>query len=175
MMEQFLKQSSTHLRDHIDIVAKHEQEFLNQRTSAERIGDALGSFIGSLAFVILQVCGFAVWVFLNTVHVGQFPHFDPFPFPLLDTILALEAILLASFILMRQSRISRRAEEREHLILQMLLLTEKEITAVLGLDRQIAERVGLTEVAAEDEIEQLSQHTSIDEVAKTLKEQLPND
>ena len=76
---------------------------------------------------------------------------------------------------MRQSRISRRAEEREHLILQMLLLTEKEITAVLGVDRQIAERVGLTEVAADNEIEQLSQDTSVDEVAQRLKEQLGNE
>jgi uncharacterized membrane protein len=170
-----LKQSSSHLQDHIEIVAKHEQEFLKQRTSSERIGDSLGAFIGSLTFVIIQLCGFAAWVLTNTLRIGRFPHFDPFPFPLLDGMLALEAILLASFIVMRQSRISPRAEEREHLILQMLLLTEKEITAVLGLDRQIAARVGLTEVATDNELEQLSQDTSIDEVAQTLKEQLPND
>jgi len=41
---------------------------------------------------------------------------------------ALEAILLASFILMRQVRIWRRSEEREHLMLQILLLSEKELT-----------------------------------------------
>jgi hypothetical protein len=34
---------------------------------------------------------------------------------------------------MRQSRMSRRAEERDHLMLQLLLLTEKELTAVLGM------------------------------------------
>jgi uncharacterized membrane protein len=170
-----LKQPSSHLRDHIEIVAKHEQEFLRQRTFSERIGDSLGAFIGSLTFVITQLCGFTAWVLINTLAIGRLPHFDPFPFPLLDAILALEAILLATFIVMRQSRISRRAEEREHLILQMLLLTEKEITAVLGLDRQIAERVGLTEVAADNEIEQLSQDTSIDEVAQRLKEQLGNE
>src|SRR6202040_2031757 len=59
------------------------------------------------------------------------------PFPLLGTLVALEAILLASIILMRQSRMSRRAEERDHLMLQVLLLTEKEITAVLGMNRKI--------------------------------------
>ncbi len=166
---------SSHLRDHIEIVAKHEQEFLKQRTSAERLGDSLGALIGSLTFVTIQLCGFAAWVLINTLRIARFPHFDPFPFPLLNTILALEAILLASFIVMRQSRISRRAEEREHLILQMLLLTEKEITAVLGVDRQIAGRVGLTDVAKDNEIEQLSQRTSIDEVAQRLKEQLSND
>ncbi len=74
---------------------------------------------------------------------------------------------------MRQSRMSRRADERDHLMLQILLLTEKEITTVLGVDRQIAGKVGLQQVAADKEIEQLSQHTSIDDVAQTIKDQLP--
>ncbi|MBA3916924.1 MAG: DUF1003 domain-containing protein, partial [Acidobacteriales bacterium] len=94
---------------------------------------------------------------------------------LLGTLMALEAILLASFILMRQSRTSRRGEERDHLMLQVLLLTEKEITAVLSMDRQIAERVGLQKVANDVEIQQLSQHTSIDDVAQTIKESLPSE
>jgi uncharacterized membrane protein len=76
---------------------------------------------------------------------------------------------------MRQSRMSRRAEERDHLMLQVLILTEKEITAVLGMNRQIAGRVGLRQVADDKEIEQLSQHTSIDDVAQTIKDQLPSE
>ena len=91
------------------------------------------------------------------------------------TIVALEAILLASIILMRQSRMSRRAEERDQLMLQVLLLTEKEITAVLGMDRQIARKVGLHLVADDKEIEQLSKHTSIDDVAQTIKDTLPSE
>jgi hypothetical protein len=70
---------------------------------------------------------------------------------------------------------SRRAEERDHLMLQVLLLSEKEITAVLGMDRQIAGKVGLPLVADDKEIEQLSQHTSIDDVAQTIKDKLPAD
>jgi len=76
---------------------------------------------------------------------------------------------------MRQSRMSRRAEERDHLMLQILLLTEKEITAVLGMDRKIAGQVGLQRVANDKELEQLSQHTSIDDVAQTLKNKLPSE
>ena len=76
---------------------------------------------------------------------------------------------------MRQSRMSRRAEERDHLMLQILLLTEKEITAVLGMDRKIAGQVGLKRVANDKELEQLSQHTSIDDVAQTLKNKLPSE
>jgi uncharacterized membrane protein len=76
---------------------------------------------------------------------------------------------------MRQSRMSRRAEERDHLMLQILLLTEKEITAVLAMDRKIAGQVGLQRVANDKELEQLSQHTSIDDVAQTIKDKLPSE
>lgn len=161
----------SHLRDHIQIIAKHEQEFLERRTRSEKLGDSLGTFIGSLTFVAIHVCWFSAWLLINSVKTGL-PRFDPFPFPLLDTIVALEAIFLASFIVMRQSRTSRRSDERDHLILQILMLTEKEITAVLGVERQLAARMGLKEVAKDADIEQLSQQTSIDEMAQTLHEHL---
>ena len=70
---------------------------------------------------------------------------------------------------------SRRSDERDHLILQVLLLAEKEITAVLQIERQIAGMVGLSEVAKDSEITQLSQKTSIDNVAQSLKESMPSD
>ena len=162
-----------HLKAHIDLIAKHEQEFLAQRTFAERLGDRIASFIGSLGYIALHVTIVAGWIGWNVLPKRLFFHFDPAPFPLLDLIFAFEAILAASFILMRQSRMSRRSEEREHLMLQVLLLTEREITAVLGVDRQMAQRMGLHGVASDEEITQLSQETSIDAVAQTIRDSLP--
>ena len=106
---------------------------------------------------------------MNTVHVPRIPHFDPVPFSLLGTIVAMEAILLASLILMRQSRLARRADEREHLVLQILLLTEKEVTAVISMNQQIARKVGLSDMENSKEIEELGQNTSIDEVAQDIQ------
>lgn len=165
--------SQHHVQEHIDLIAQHEQDFLAKRTSAERLGDAIAGFAGSFGFVGVHVLLFVGWITLNTVNVPHLRHFDPSPFSLLGTIVALEAILLASFILMRQSRMGRRSDERDHLMLQILLLTEKEITAVLGVDRQIAKQVGLEKVANNAEIRELSQHTSIDDMAQTIKEALP--
>jgi uncharacterized membrane protein len=167
--------SQDHIQEHVDLIAKHEQEFLANRTRTERLGDSVASFAGSLRFVVLHLAVAAVWVAVNTLHIVPIRPFDPPPFSLLATFLALEAILLASFILMRQTRMSRRAEERDHLMLQILLLAEKEITAVLGMDRQIAGSMGLQKVAKDKEIEQLSQHTSIEDVAETIKQSLPNE
>lgn len=164
---------SSHLKDHIEIIAKHEEEFLARRTTSERVGDVLGSTVGGLPFIAVHLTWFAAWILLNTLHIGNLSHFDPPPFPFLDTLVAIEAIFLASFIVMRQGRLSRRSDERDHLILQVLILAEKEVTAVLNLQRQMALKMGVTEF--NPEIAQLSQQTSIDEVAQTIQESIQHE
>jgi uncharacterized membrane protein len=166
--------SQDQIQEHVDVIAKHEQEFLARRTRAERLGDWIAAFTGSLGFVMLHVVVFAGWIAVNTFSTSV-RHFDPPPFSLLGTILAFEAILLASFILMRQTRMGRRADERDHLMLQILLLAEKEITAVVNMNQQIAGNLGLQKVAKDKEIGQLGQHTSIDDVAQSIKESLPSE
>jgi uncharacterized membrane protein len=163
--------SQNHIQDHIELIAKHEQEFLAQRSTAERLSDIVGCFIGSLTFVGLHLCLFAIWITWNSL--PNVRHFDPYPFGLLQTSVAMESILAASFILMRQARLGRRSDERDHLMLQVLLLTEKEITAVLGMDRKIAGEMGLHQAANTQEVRDLSEKTSIDDVAQTIKENLP--
>ena len=165
-------ESPSHVQENISTILKHEQDFLARRTRSERIGDSIATFIGGLSFVLIHLAGLLFWVVINTVRWESVSHFDLFPFPLLGTCLSFEAILIASFILMRQARLARRADERDHLMLQILLLTEKEITAVVGMNRQIALKLGLTEVARDREIEELGHRTSIDEVAQTIQDTL---
>lgn len=165
--------TQNHVQEHIELIARHEEEFLAQRTGSERLADRIASFAGSFSFVGLHLLFFVLWIVINTWNFPNTHHFDPAPFSLLATLVACEALLLASFILMRQSRMGRRADERDHLMLQILLLTEKEITAVLTLDRQIAKQVGLDKVANNAEIKELSQHTSIENVAQTIRENMP--
>ena len=168
-------QAPNHVQEHIDTIAKHEQEFLSRRSPAERLGDLTAAIVGNLGFVAAHILLFVFWILVNTLHFQFISHFDPVPFSLLGTIVAMEAILLASLILMRQSRLSRRADEREHLMLQILLLTEKEVTAVIGMNQQIANTVGLSEMENSEEIEQLGQNTSIDEVAQDIQRSLTDE
>ena len=163
--------SQSHIQEQIELIARHEQEFLEQRTTAERVSDVIAGFIGSLPFVVMHLCIFAVWIVINLLpHTW---HFDPKPFGLLQTCVAMEAILAASFILMRQARFGRRSDERDHMMLQILLLTEKELTALLGMDRQIASEMGLSRAANSPEVRDLSQETSIEDLQQTIKENLP--
>jgi uncharacterized membrane protein len=168
-------QEHSHVQDHIETIAKHEQEFLARRSPAERLGDLTAAIVGNLGFVAAHIVLFFFWILVNTLHLAGIPHFDPMPFSLLGTVVAMEAILLASLILMRQSRLARRADEREHLVLQILLLTEKEVTAVIGMNQQIAKKVGLSDMKDSENIEQLSRNTSVDEVAQDIQKSLSED
>ena len=47
--------SQDHIQEHVDLIAKHEQEFLAQRTRTERIGDAIASFAGGLIYGMLKL------------------------------------------------------------------------------------------------------------------------
>src|SRR5580692_7572380 len=60
-------------------------------------------------------------------------------------------------------RLARRADEREHLMLHLLLLTEKEVTAAISMKQQIAVKVGLRNIENSKEIKQLGRNTSIDD------------
>ena len=61
------------------------------------------------------------------------------------------------------------SDEREHLMLQILLLTEKEVTAVISMNQQIAAKVGLRDMENSKEIEQLGRNTSIVEIAQDIQ------
>jgi uncharacterized membrane protein len=55
----------------------------------------------------------------------------------------LEAIFLALFVLASQNRLARQADKRSHLDLQIDLLAEREMTAVLQLLQDIAQHLAV--------------------------------
>lgn len=166
-----MMQIPTHIQEHIETITRHEQEFYAKRSKSDRIGDGVARFAGSFSFVLIHLVIFVLWMIANTADFGV-PHFARAPFPMLDAVVALEAILLASFTLMRQSGLAKRADERDHLMLQILLLTEREVSAVVKMNQQIAERVGLQAISKDEQIQEMAQPTSIDNLAQTIQQNL---
>jgi uncharacterized membrane protein len=169
-----MSENSTHTQSHIDSVARQEQEFLEQRTLSERVGDGIAGFAGSMYFVLAQVLLVLSWILLNANRVSWIPRFDPYPFSLLGMIVAVEAVVLSSFILMRQNRMAKRGERRDHLNLQVDLIAEKEITKLLQMVQAICEHMGLKHIAEDKEVEEFSQKTSVDTLAQRLEDTLPD-
>jgi uncharacterized membrane protein len=168
-----MSQNSRQSQSHIDSIVKQEEEALERRSASERFADAVGSFAGSLLFVVFHLVLWTAWLLVNRGKVPGVPPFDPYPFQFLGVIVAGEAVLLSSFILIRQNRMMRRGERRDHLNLQVDLLAEKEITKVLQMVRAICGQMGLQNIMADQEIRELSQTTSIESISQTLEDRLP--
>lgn len=158
------------VRHNIETIRSIEEEALNSRTISERLADVIGAFCGSITFVVLHILFYGAWILVNTFNVYGFPHFDPYPFMLLSTVLSLEAILLSTFVLMKQNRMSRRADARARLDLQINLLAEKEMTLVLKVLSKISERLELKEVLNDPELQDLITQTPVEAVAQELEQ-----
>jgi uncharacterized membrane protein len=168
-----MSDNSRHAQSHIDSIVRQEEEALERRSHSERLADGIGAFAGSLLFVALHLVLLIVWLLINSGNIPKARPFDPYPFSLLGVIVAVEAVILSSFILMRQNRMMRRGERRDHLNLQVDLLAEKEITKLLQMVRAVCGHLGLQNIMADTEIRELSQNTSIESLSQTLADRLP--
>ncbi len=165
--------ASRAIRENIEAVAKLEESFLRDRTRPERIADAIGSFAGSLKFVVLHIVVYGLWIIVNLGVIPGFRKFDPFPFLLLGMVVSMEAIFLSTFVLIKQNRMSRREDLRANLDLQINLLSEREMTLVLQMLRRISTRLGAR--IDTDEVEELSETTSVEALAGELRQALPEE
>ena len=122
-------------QQNIETVARLEQELLEERSTVERISDAIGSFVGTMSFVLIHVAWFFFWFLANAGQIPGVPRFDPYPFIFLSMAVSVEGVLLTTFVLMKQNRMAKRADLRNQLNLQIDLLSEKEVTKILQILR----------------------------------------
>ena len=123
---------------------------------------------------LIHIGAFAGWILVNSGAVPLMRPWDPFPFILLTMFVSMEGVVLALFVLMKQNRMSRRADERDHLHLQIDLLAEKEITAMLQLQQRLMSHLGMS-VGQDPELQQLAEETAVENIASELKEKLPEE
>jgi uncharacterized membrane protein len=114
----------------------------NQRTTEERLADSITAFSGRMYFVYFHIVWFGIWILINLGDFG-IQHFDPYPFGLLTMVVSLEAIFLATFVLISQNRLSAEADRRADLDLQIGLLTEYELTRALKMLDAIQDHLGI--------------------------------
>ncbi len=128
----------------VEVVASLDEAAKARRTPTDRAVDVITDFCGRMTFVWVHVVWFGAWILMNTLHgVPRRLHFDPFPFQFLTLTVSLEAIFLSAFILISQNRQGRLAERRNHLDLQINLLSEQENTKMLAMLETIQKHLGV--------------------------------
>jgi uncharacterized membrane protein len=154
-------------RQNIQAMRRLEAAQMARRTRADRVAAAIAGFCGSMTFVWIHVALFAAWIGYNSL--PWFDHFDPYPFTFLTLVVSLEAIFLATFILISQNYDMRISERRNQLDLQIDLLAEQEDTKILRILERIANKVG-AHVGDDPQVRALEQAMRPDALAKQIEE-----
>lgn len=126
-----------------------------------------------MSFVGLHAIWFVLWFLINTRVLPILPAFDPYPFILLAMIVSVEGVLLSTFVLMKQNCMQRRSDTRDHLNLQIDLLSEKEVTKSLQLLRAICQRLEIPEGTMDTELQEMATITSVDMLAERIESNAP--
>lgn len=152
------------------------EEADEQRLShTDRLSERIGAFAGTVLFILLQLALVALWIAVNTGSIPAVPVFDPYPFSLMSAVLSLEGVLLTAFVLIRQNRMSLKADRRSHLDLQVNLLAEKEVTKIMQVLQVVTRHLGIEAQATDRDVEELSQETAVDTLAERLHATLDTD
>jgi uncharacterized membrane protein len=153
----------------IQTVVALERDSRSERTVLEGLTDLVSAAASSTGFIVVHLVWFAVWVGLNVFFAERF---DPYPFSLLTLVVSLEAILLTGFVLISQDRMTKLADKRAHLDLQVNLLAEQELTAILRVVCRIADETGVELKGCDPNLDQLLGRTDVkvlnDELTKEM-------
>jgi uncharacterized membrane protein len=118
----------------VDFYAREEEKITASQRLLERISHSLGqpAFLGLILAVV------ALWILANLilVRIGR-AAFDTPPYPWLQGIVGLSALLTATIVLTRQNRLARLAEQRAHLDLKVTLLTEQKVAKLIHLVEEL--------------------------------------
>ena len=140
------------------------------RNWLQRFADRLIRLASSATFLAVHIAWFLAWILWNSGILGNTP-FDPYPFGFLTLVVSLEAIFLAIFVLMGQSREAAIAELREELTLQVNLRMEAEVTKTLQLVAGLYTRLGHT-IAEDSELKEMLQALDAERLEKELLQQI---
>lgn len=156
----------------VERVAKLEDKQLEARSTGERIAGTVTRAAGTAIFAIAHLVWFTAWIVVNAGLVDGLDPFDPYPFSLLTLIVSLEAIFLSIWILISQSQMTRQAERRARLDLQINLLAEQESTATLRIVQRIAQHLGIDPDACRAD-DPLAEETDVERLASKIDQTLP--
>ena len=153
----------------IQEVAELELEALKARTLLERWTVVVAAAASSTAFTVGHIVWFVLWIGANMLTPWRF---DPYPFSFLTLVVSLEAIVLTGFILRDQAYMALVSDRRAHLDLQVNLLAEQELTAIMRMLCGLAAHVGYDARADNPQLEELLKHTNVRELAERIKNEL---
>ena len=161
------------LERNIEALAEQRRKEQAEASFQDRLAEAISQFAGSLTFVLVHALLVAGWIVVNAGLVPTVEPFDP-SFVILATVASVEAIFLSTFILISQNRAAAVANRRADLDLQISLLSEHEVTSLIKLVTEIANKLGVEE-ARNPELQELKRNVAPEAVLERIEEESAED
>jgi uncharacterized membrane protein len=126
------------------------------------------SILGSMAFLLGSLAFFTVWIIYNLF--GPSP-FDRFPFPALEMVVSLFAIILSVTVLINQNRQGHMDKTRQQVDFEVNVRAEHEITKVLSMLHEIHHKMGINSGDDDKELQEMKEITDVKQIHQTIDEE----
>jgi uncharacterized membrane protein len=151
------------------IYAREERSVQKTQRFLESISAMLERPLFFSAILLLA----ALWIAANLAsgRIGWIP-FDPPPFPWLQGLVSLCSLLTTIIVLVKQNRQLAKEERRDHLELQLNLLTEQKVTKLINLLEELRRDLPMIQDRHDAEATAMQVPTHPEKVLAALDERL---
>jgi uncharacterized membrane protein len=159
------------LDQNIDSVLEVRKREREQRSASHRVVDRFSRII-SRPLYLLGLFAFAgAWIAFNAL-APQYGHraFDPSPFPLLDGILSLAALITTTVVLISQNRQTRIEQQHMHISLQVNLVTEQKVAKIINLLEELRRDLPMVKDRYDPQAASFSHETDALQVLSAIEE-----
>jgi uncharacterized membrane protein len=145
----------THIDETVQAIEKLRSEHREAATTLQRTVNFVIDFLGRPPAAVTLAAGLLAWIALNLIaaETGR-RALDPPPFAWLSIFVSVAALLMAVLILGAQRHATQLAARRDHLTLQLALVSEQKTAKIIALleemrrdNPQIANRVDVAAAA----------------------------
>jgi len=137
------------------------------KTPTDKFAIFTTNVLGSMTFLLGSLAFFAAWIIWNLISPNPF---DRFPFPVLEMVVSLFAIILSVTVLINQNRQGHMDKIRQQVEFEVNVRAESEITMMLNMLHEIHQRLGL-KTEEDKELEEMKEMTDVKQIHQTIDEE----
>jgi uncharacterized membrane protein len=159
------------LDQNIDSVLEVRKREREQRSAPHRLVDRISRIMGRPLYLLGLFMFAGIWIAMNLL-APQFGRtaFDPSPFPLLDGILSLAALVTTTVILIAQNRQTRIEQQHMHISLQVNLVTEQKVAKIIKLLEELRRDMPMVKDRYDPQAASFAQETDALQVLTAIEE-----
>lgn len=135
---------------------------LVNKNRSDKVSMMITNTFGSVAFLFCCTLAIVFWICWNLNFIPSFKPFDPFPFPALEMVVSIFAIVLSVSVLISQKRQAKLEKVSQQVEFEINVRAEEEITKVLEMLHAIQKKIGIEDKDAE--LEHMKEKTDIEQL-----------